>query len=270
MTYAILGTLISIILIGLLTFSFSYLNIIDGFKFKESMGFGSLISATDAVAIISAFKEINVDPNFFQILFGESCLNDAVSIVFYETTTKFDESIEISTAIFESFLNFGIILFGSIVVGFAIGFLTAWALKIMSTKSKQMEKIEIGCMSILPFVSYLVAEMLGLSGIVAILFNGIAHSAYTKPYLRSFSKIAIKGIYEMIAHMFETLAYIFLGLGFSSFKELFGLINIWMIVLLTIVVLIARAVNIIVCSYLCNLSRSTNKLEKKHQVSIIY
>jgi hypothetical protein len=31
--------------------------------------------------------------------------------------------------------------------------------------------------------------MLGLSGIVAILFNGIAHATYTKPNLNDWSKI---------------------------------------------------------------------------------
>lgn len=265
MTFAILGTLTSILSIAIIVYLLSLIGLLN-FSFKQSIGFGSLISATDAVAIISAFKEVNVDPNFFQLLFGESCLNDAVSIVFYETTIKFNEKEGIFYSLFIAFLDFSAILIGSILVGLFIGFVTAWSFKKLSEKSKQLEKIEIGCMTILPFVSYLTAEMLGFSGIVAILFNGIAHSTYTKPYLRAFSRIAIKGIYEMVAHLFETLAYIFLGLGFSSFSSLFKYISIGSVTLLSIIVFLARAINIILCSYLCNKSRTDNKLNQNKQV----
>ena len=267
LTFAVLGTFIAVMTTSFLVFFASSIGLFVDYSFKESMGFGSLISATDAVAIISAFKEINVDPSFFQILFGESCLNDAVSIVLYETTIKFDENLSLMESIFFSFFDFGRILIGSIIVGYFIGFLTAFALKLMAGKSKNIDKIELLVMNIMPYVSYLIAQMIGLSGIVAILFNGIAHSTYTKPYLRKFSKIAVKAIYETIAWLFETLAYIFLGLGFSSFSELFKFLSFSMIIYLSLVVLFARAVNIYVCSYLCNKSRTTNYINKNKQVS---
>lgn len=84
-----------------------------------------------------------------------------------------------------------------------------------------MQRLEIGIMAILPWASYLVAELLGLSGIVSILFNGIGHATYTKPNLSDFSKIAIKSLYEGLAGLAETMIFIFLGLGFFSFGNLF-------------------------------------------------
>lgn len=45
--------------------------------------FGSLISATDPVAVLSIFKELAVDSDLFYLIFGESILNDAVSIILY-------------------------------------------------------------------------------------------------------------------------------------------------------------------------------------------
>ena len=62
---------------------------------------------------------------------------------------------------------------------------------------KNIEKIEISLMVILPWVSYLGAQMLGLSGIVSLLFNGIAHATYTKPNLTDWSKI-VKKIYKIL------------------------------------------------------------------------
>ncbi len=75
-------------------------------------------------------------------------------------------------------------------MGFVIGYLTAVFLKNIG-RVKNIEKIEIGLMVILPWISYLTAQMLGLSGIMSLLFNGIAHATYTKPNLTDWSKIVL-------------------------------------------------------------------------------
>jgi len=50
----------------------------------ECLTFGTTLSATDPVTILSIFKQHKVDPKLYTIIFGESLLNDAVSIVMYE------------------------------------------------------------------------------------------------------------------------------------------------------------------------------------------
>ena len=47
----------------------------------ESFAFGSLISAVDPVATLAIFQAMDVDPILYMLVFGESVLNDAVSIV---------------------------------------------------------------------------------------------------------------------------------------------------------------------------------------------
>ncbi len=49
-----------------------------------SFAFGSLISATDPVAVLSIFKELNADSMLYIMVFGESILNDAFAIISYE------------------------------------------------------------------------------------------------------------------------------------------------------------------------------------------
>ena len=50
----------------------------------ECLMFGSTLSATDPVTILAIFNQYKVDPKLYHIIFGESLLNDAVSIVMYE------------------------------------------------------------------------------------------------------------------------------------------------------------------------------------------
>ncbi len=50
----------------------------------ECLTFGTTLSATDPVTILAIFNQYKVDPKLYTIIFGESLLNDAVSIVMYE------------------------------------------------------------------------------------------------------------------------------------------------------------------------------------------
>ena len=49
------------------------------------MAFGSLISATDPVAVLAIFKEMDADITLYTLIFGESIFNDAIAIVMYRT-----------------------------------------------------------------------------------------------------------------------------------------------------------------------------------------
>lgn len=53
-------------------------------SFLDSMIFGSVLSATDPVTILAIFNQLKVDPKLYSVIFGESILNDAVSIVMFE------------------------------------------------------------------------------------------------------------------------------------------------------------------------------------------
>lgn len=57
---------------------------LDKLTLIECLMFGSTLSATDPVTILAIFNQYKVDPKLYNIIFGESLLNDAVSIVMYE------------------------------------------------------------------------------------------------------------------------------------------------------------------------------------------
>ncbi|EXX79279.1 Nhx1p [Rhizophagus irregularis DAOM 197198w] len=76
MSTMVIGILVRIlVLLGIDSLSLSLL---------DSIMFGSILSATDSVAVLTIFQTLKVDPNLYSIFFGETIMNDAVSIVFYE------------------------------------------------------------------------------------------------------------------------------------------------------------------------------------------
>jgi NhaP-type Na+/H+ or K+/H+ antiporter len=100
----------------------------------ECIAFGSLISATDPVAVINIFKSLNANKMLFIIIFGESILNDAIAIIFYEyikiyiyiytrTTVEIYHQVDITFG--QGVNTFIYMLGGSIIVGFLIGLICA-------------------------------------------------------------------------------------------------------------------------------------------------
>jgi NhaP-type Na+/H+ or K+/H+ antiporter len=113
-------------------------------------------------------------------------------------------------------------------------------------------QIEIAFMVMSPWVCYLIAEGFELSGIVAILCNGIVLSQYGKPNLQTQTKKVLQSSYHAIAYGAENLVFIFLGIGLFSFKHPFEEISFGFVLGTMLNFNFARFCNIAVCSYLTN------------------
>jgi len=83
--FSFLGTFIAIFISSMMFWICGMTPWAYAFTLKDSFAFGSLISATDPVAVLSIFKEMDADENLYAVVFGESIFNDAIGIVMYET-----------------------------------------------------------------------------------------------------------------------------------------------------------------------------------------
>ena len=118
-------------------------------------------------------------------------------------------------------------------------------------------------MLLCPWVCYLISEGLELSGIVAILMNGVFLNYYATPNISPAAKKVLKMFYETFAYATETMVFIFLGIGLFAFDHPYDTMG-WGLPLTTIVNLnIARALNIGIITALVNCSRSKTKINFK-------
>lgn len=118
-------------------------------------------------------------------------------------------------------------------------------------------------MILCPWVSYLIAEGLELSGIVAIMVNGIFLSYYAQPNISANSRRVLKIGYESVAHSAETLVFIFLGLGLFAFNHPYQQMGFGILPLTILNLSVSRALNIGLVSYLVNKSRTHKKITRK-------
>ena len=117
--FAIIGTMLTAIIFGFLLYLVCNLLGLYPFTLIEALLFGSLISATDPVATISINQLLHLNSSLTAVIFGESVLNDAISIALFRVFSTFvlTNDVEIS----EMVTYFLYIFFGSISIGLFIG-----------------------------------------------------------------------------------------------------------------------------------------------------
>ncbi|CAB1336078.1 unnamed protein product [Coregonus sp. 'balchen'] len=252
--FAVIGTAISAFIVGGGIYFLGQADVIYKMSMTDSFAFGSLISAVDPVATIAIFNALNVDPVLNMLVFGESILNDAVSIVLTNTAEGFARDDNAMVTGWETFLQalgyFLKMFFGSAALGTLTGLISAIFLKHFDLR--KTPSLEFGMMIIFAYLPYGLAEGIKLSGIMSILFSGIVMSHYTHHNLSPVTQILMQQTLRSVAFMCETCVFAFLGLSIFSFPHKFELsFVIWCIVL----VLVGRAVNIFPLSFLLNFFR---------------
>lgn len=107
-----------------------------------------------------------------------------------------------------------------------------------------------------PLVAYFIASGLDLSGIVAILTNGVLLNYYAKPNISLAARKIIKMLYEVIAHASETIVFLFLGIGLFTIETPFKTMGFGMFIMTVLNLNIARFLNVGIVTFLVNLQRS--------------
>ncbi|XP_028625536.1 sodium/hydrogen exchanger 8 isoform X3 [Grammomys surdaster] len=221
--FAVFGTAISAFVVGGGIYFLGQADVISKLNMTDSFAFGSLISAVDPVATIAIFNALHVDPVLNMLVFGESILNDAVSIVLTNTaeglTRKHMSDVSGWQTFSQALGYFLKMFFGSAALGTLTGLISALVLKHIDLR--KTPSLEFGMMIIFAYLPYGLAEGISLSGIMAILFSGIVMSHYTHHNLSPVTQILMQQTLRTVAFLCETCVFAFLGLSIFSFPHKF-------------------------------------------------
>lgn len=258
LTFAIIGTTLSAFLIGALMYGFVQMmpNLSASFTFLDTLYFGALISPTDPLTILAIFSDMHVDVNLYALVFGESVLNDAVSLVLSGAIQNYGEHYS-SSGDFEShaFLrsvgNFFSVFFLSLVIGASMGCCTALMTKF--THIRDFPLLESALFVLMSYSTFLIAEAAELTGVVAVLFCGICQAHYTYNNLSDDSRTRTKQIFELLNFLAENFIFSYIGVSMFTFpKHHFDPLFIFTGF---ICAAIGRAINIYPLSALLNIAR---------------
>ncbi|KAM7352997.1 na[+]/H[+] hydrogen exchanger 2 isoform 20-T22 [Cochliomyia hominivorax] len=234
-------------------------------KFLDTFIFASLISAVDPVAVLAVFEEIHVNEILYIVVFGESLLNDAVTVVMYHMMEAYN-SIGISNIIAQDVVNgvgsFFVVAIGGTVIGIIWGFLTG----LVTRFTDHVRVIEPIFIFVMAYLAYLNAEIFHMSGILAITFCGITMKNYVESNISQKSHTTVKYALKMISSSSETVIFMFLGVATVNNNHVW---NTWFVILTILFCSVFRIIGVIVLSAIANRFR-LHKLSRVDQFVMSY
>jgi len=265
MGLVIIGTTTSSFIVALGLWALGKSTISHHITFMETLCFGALISSTDPVSTIAVFTQLKVDPTLFYLVFGESVLNDAVAITLFRAASKYVGMDTGSYEAFVGFVDFWIVFIGSVVIGSALGLLSAWLFKQVDMNHHNHILVTIFVAQV--YIPYFLCECLQLSGIVAIAFTAITAKRYSNRNMDRDAKHQCAFVFEVLSYISETSVFLYLGLNVFSESAThsyhFGFI-FWT----SLLCIIGRAVHVYPIMMLANRYR-VKRAKKKNRTPIL-
>ncbi|RCV39336.1 hypothetical protein SETIT_8G215400v2 [Setaria italica] len=273
--FGAVGTLISFTVISLGALGLiSRLNI-GALELGDYLALGAIFSATDSVCTLQVLSQ-DETPFLYSLVFGEGVVNDATSVVLFNAIQNFDLG-NINTAKLLKFIGSFLYLFSSsTILGVAAGLLSAYIIKKLYFGRHSTDR-EVSIMMLMAYLSYMLAELLDLSGILTVFFCGIVMSHYTWHNVTESSRVTTKHAFATLSFIAETFLFLYVGMDALDIEK-------WKIVgqtyspvksialssTILALVLVSRAAFVFPLSFLSNLTKKTpeGKISFKQQVIV--
>ena len=244
--YAVVGVIICVLglVFGLRQFA--------GASLATALLVGASLSATDPVSVTALFRELGVDKRLTTLMEGESLFNDGVAVVAFNLLLGIALGIEqfqvsVTIARFGLFVGLGIALGG--LIGFGISFLT---------QRFDIPLVEQSLTLVSAYGTYIVAEELGGSGVIAVVTTGLILGNFgSRIGMNPRTRLVVSEFWEFLAFFVNSIVFLLIGdqVRFQSLVD-----NAETILIAIAVIIIARAISVFGLGAFSNLISNGEKI----------
>jgi CPA1 family monovalent cation:H+ antiporter len=172
----------------------------------EAFVLGAIISPPDAVAAAAATKGLGIPKRVVTILEGESLVNDATGLIAFRYAVA--AVVTGSFELWEAGLQFVVVAFVGIVLGLIIGFIFKWIHKLTPHNPTTDTTLTF----LAPYVSYLLAESLHVSGVLAVVAAGLYMSWNSSEIFSQQTRLQANGSWNTVIFVLNGIIFILIGL----------------------------------------------------------
>lgn len=169
--------------------------------------FGALISATDPVAVVALLKEKSSRKRLETLIEGESLLNDGTAIVFFSLFYGFALGTATEINMLSVFGDFLWVISAGLIIGTAIG----WIVLSIIGKLINQPLIEITLSITAAYLTYMIAEFLHVSGVVALVSLALMFSTIGRTRISPEISHFLHQFWEVMTYMANTLIFLIVG-----------------------------------------------------------
>ncbi len=249
-SYAILGTLFSSILIGLVA------HYLLGLELVEAFLLGIIISPTDPIAVITILEGLKAPKRLVKIIEGESLFNDGVAIVVFTSLVA-----SMSVVIDPVGVSLGIIT--AVVLGLAFGVGVGYVASFIITRFKGDVLIQTVISFFAMYTSYQLASSAGGSGIIGTAMAGIVLGNLHARRVEESVWLNIDNVWEFLTYLITSFSFILIGTS-VSIGNLIQVIEI--VVIAIVIVFLSRLATTFGMTRILNFGK--NRISERWQLLI--
>lgn len=187
--------------------------LIPAIPLPAAFALAAMLSPTDAVAV-SAVTRGKLPTPLMRLLQGESLMNDASGLVTFQFAIA--AAITGVFSLLDASVAFLIVALG----GLAIGVIMSWLLGLlrswMINRGWDDPATHVMFMLLLPFVAYVVAEHLHVSGILSAVAAGMMQSWVDLLPKQTSTRLLNRSVWGLLEFVFNGLIFVLLGLQLPS------------------------------------------------------
>lgn len=183
------------------------LNVATSLPINEAFLVGAIVSATDPVAVVSTMRRLSAPQRLVTLVDAESLFNDGTAALAFAIALAAVGSQPPTAA--EAVVQFTVGLVGSILIGALIGVLIA---RVMKATNDHL--IELTLTLLAAYGTYLVADLVHGSGIIASVTAGIVLGTYgRREGLSPRAEEAVDVVWEFLAFILSGAAFLLIGIA---------------------------------------------------------
>jgi len=225
---AVPGVILSMVLVG---------GIVEwgvGLSWPAALVFGAVIAATDPISVVGIFRRLGAPKRLEVLLEGESLFNDGTAVVLFNLAVA--TIVTGSTNWTGGALQFLWAAGGGVLIGLGLGWVIS---RVIAGIDDHL--VETTLTTVLAFGSYLVAQQVGMSGVLAVVAAGLVNGNLGPQGMRPGTRLVVFSFWEYVAFLASSVVFLLIGLqvNLTSLIEYAGPV-VWAIV----AVLVARAITI--------------------------
>jgi len=219
------GVALTVVLIGTLT------HLVLGLSWASGILLGAILAATDPIAVVTLMRQMKAPSGLSAILEGESLFNDGTGVAVF--TAVLATILSGAPSIGDASLRFVEITVGGTLIGLAVGFLGLLLLRFAEDAP-----LEILATLVIAYGSYLAADVLHASGIVAVVVAGIVVARYGSAIGRLHGP-QLLGFWSLLAFVLNAMLFILVGAALPA-SQLVPVLGFVVVVFL--IMLVTRAI----------------------------
>lgn len=184
--------------------------LIPAMPLAVAFALAAVVSPTDPIAVSAIAQRVKIPSRMMHILEGESLLNDASGLVCLRFAIA--AALTGTFSLYDATLSFLWVAVGGLVIGIAVTWSITWLSGKLSQRYGEESGSQILVSLLIPFASYLLAEHLHCSGILAAVSAGVTMSvAESAGQAPAVTRMRRSAVWDMIAFAANGTIFVLLG-----------------------------------------------------------